>query len=86
MCRANSEPYVRMGVGPLAPLQIAETERLALRRLVPGDAEFLCRLLNEPSWLQNIGDQGVRTPLDAEQYIQDKFIGSYESLGYGVTD
>jgi RimJ/RimL family protein N-acetyltransferase len=66
------------------PLQIAETERLTLRRLVPGDAEFLCGLLNEPSWLQNIGDRGVRTPVDAVQYIQDKFIGSYESLGFGM--
>jgi RimJ/RimL family protein N-acetyltransferase len=80
----GSEAVARMGVDALAPSQIAQTERLILRHLVPGDAEFLCRLLNEPSWLQNIGDRGVRTPLDAQQYIQDKFIGSYESLGFGM--
>lgn len=65
-------------------VHIADTDRLILRHLVPGDAQFLCRLLNEPSWLQNIGDRGVRTPLAAEQYIQEKFIGSYESLGFGM--
>jgi RimJ/RimL family protein N-acetyltransferase len=65
-------------------MNLAETERLVLRHLVPGDAEFLCRLLNDPSWLQNIGDRGVRTPREAEQYIQDKFIASYESLGFGM--
>jgi putative acetyltransferase len=66
------------------PMHIAETDRLILRHVVPEDADFLCRLLNEPSWLQNIGDRGVRTPLAAEQYIQDKFTGSYESLGFGM--
>jgi [ribosomal protein S5]-alanine N-acetyltransferase len=50
--------------------------------VVTADAQFLCRLLNEPSWLQNIGDRGVRTLPDAERYIQDKFNGSYESLGF----
>jgi RimJ/RimL family protein N-acetyltransferase len=65
-------------------MHIAQTDRLVLRHVGPGDAQFLCRLLNEPSWLQNIGDRGVRTSLAAEQYIQDKFIESYESLGFGM--
>jgi RimJ/RimL family protein N-acetyltransferase len=65
-------------------MHIAATERLVLRRVVATDAQFLCRLLNEPSWVQNIGDRGVRTLPDAERYIQDKFIGSYESLGFGM--
>lgn len=65
-------------------MHIVETEQLVLRRLVPEDAQFLCRLLNEPSWLQNIGDRGVRTVPDAQQYIRDKFIASYESLGFGM--
>jgi RimJ/RimL family protein N-acetyltransferase len=65
-------------------MRIAETDRLVLRHLGLADAPFLCGLLNEPSWLQNIGDRGVRTSLDAQRYIQDKFIGSYESLGFGM--
>lgn len=65
-------------------MRIATTGRLVLRQLVAADAEFLCRLLNEPSWLQNIGDRGVRTVPDAQRYIQDKFIGSYETQGFGM--
>jgi ribosomal-protein-alanine N-acetyltransferase len=65
-------------------LRIAETERLVLRELSPDDAVFLCELLNDASWLQNIGDRNVRTQQQAEQYIQDKFIGAYRSLGFGM--
>jgi RimJ/RimL family protein N-acetyltransferase len=65
-------------------LRIAETERLVLRELSPGDAVFICELLNDPSWLRNIGDRNVRTPQEAERYIQDKIIASYKSLGFGM--
>jgi RimJ/RimL family protein N-acetyltransferase len=65
-------------------LRVAETERLVLRVVSPGDAVFICELLNDPSWLRNIGDRNVKTPQEAEQYIQDKIIGSYKSLGFGM--
>jgi RimJ/RimL family protein N-acetyltransferase len=65
-------------------MHIAGTQRLTLRHVVPEDAQFLCRLLNEPSWLQNIGDRGVRTVPEAQRYIQDKFSRSYESFGFGM--
>ncbi|MGH8428523.1 MAG: GNAT family N-acetyltransferase [Gammaproteobacteria bacterium] len=63
---------------------IAETDRLRLRQLAPSDAAFLCRLLNEPSWLQNIGDRDVRTVEDAERYIHSKIMESYRTLGFGM--
>ncbi|HET7306923.1 MAG TPA: GNAT family N-acetyltransferase [Gammaproteobacteria bacterium] len=63
---------------------IAHTERLVLRQMEPADALFLCRLLNEPSWLQNIGDKGVRTPQDADAYIRTNFVGVYRVLGFGM--
>ena len=65
-------------------MRIAKTKRLVLRHVVREDAPFLHRLLNEPSWLENIGDRGVRTLPEAERYIQDKFIVPYESLGFGM--
>jgi RimJ/RimL family protein N-acetyltransferase len=65
-------------------LRIAETERLVLRELSADDAVFICELLNDPSWLRNIGDRKVRTPQEAEQYIEDKMIGSYKFLGFGM--
>jgi hypothetical protein len=37
------------------PVNILETERLSLRQLCLADAPFMLGLLNEPSFVQNIG-------------------------------
>ena len=63
---------------------ILETDRLRLRRLSVDDAEFILRLLNEPSFIQNIGDRGVRTIDDARAYILKGPIASYEKFGFGL--
>src|SRR5258708_38128686 len=65
-------------------MTILETERLQLRRLSTDDAEFILRLLNEPSFIQNIGDRGVRTVDDARGYIVKGPITSYEKFGFGL--
>jgi RimJ/RimL family protein N-acetyltransferase len=48
------------------------------------DAEFVVRLLNEPSFIQNIGDRGVRTIADARAYLLQGPIASYEKFGFGL--
>jgi RimJ/RimL family protein N-acetyltransferase len=63
---------------------ILETERLRLRRLSVDDAEFILRLLNEPSFIQNIGDRGVRSIDDARAYILKGPIASYEKFDFGL--
>ena len=63
---------------------VAQTERLRLRRLTVADAAFYCRLVNEPSWIRNIGDRGIRTPADAEAYIRTKTLPGYTALGFGM--
>jgi RimJ/RimL family protein N-acetyltransferase len=63
---------------------VLETERLQLRRLSVDDAEFILRLLNEPSFIENIGDRGVRTNDDARAYILKGPIASYEKFGFGL--
>lgn len=63
---------------------ILETERLTLRQASLGDAEFILRLLNEPSFLRYIGDRGVRTVDDAEQYVAQRLIESYVRNGFGL--
>ena len=65
-------------------MNVIETERLALRQLAPGDAEFILRLLNEPSFLRFIGDRGVRTLDDAGRYIASGPVASYEAHGFGL--
>jgi ribosomal-protein-alanine N-acetyltransferase len=63
---------------------LIQTKRLRLRELSVDDAEFILRLLNEPSFIQNIGDRGVRTPDDARAYITTGPIASYEKYGFGL--
>jgi RimJ/RimL family protein N-acetyltransferase len=63
---------------------ILETERLVLRRLTTDDAEFVLELLNEPSFLQYIGDRGVRSLEDAREYILNRLVASYERNGFGL--
>ena len=65
-------------------MTILETDRLRLRKLSTDDAEFTLRLLNEPSFIQNIGDKGVRTIDDACSYILNGPVASYETFGFGL--
>jgi [ribosomal protein S5]-alanine N-acetyltransferase len=61
-----------------------ETERLALHEFTERDAEFVLRLVNEPSFLRYIGDRGVRTLEDARRYIADGPVAGYARQGYGL--
>lgn len=63
---------------------VLQTERLSLRRMSPDDAEFIVELLNDPAFLQFIGDKGVRTPEDARQYILSGPVDSYARHGFGL--
>jgi RimJ/RimL family protein N-acetyltransferase len=63
---------------------IVETDRLVLRRLEAEDAPFMLALLNEPSFIQYIGDRGVRTIDEAVEYIAKGPQASYERYGFGL--
>jgi ribosomal-protein-alanine N-acetyltransferase len=60
------------------------TARLRLRELAPSDATFILALLNEPSFIQNIGDRRVRTLEDARAYIENGPVASYARFGFGL--
>lgn len=60
-----------------------QTERLQLRPFTIHDAPFMLRLVNEPSWLEYIGDRHVHTIPDAEAYLENGSIKNYRELGYG---
>ena len=64
--------------------EILSTERLRLRRLVLDDAPFILRLVNDPSWLEFIGDKGVRTEDDARNYLAQGPLDMYTRLGFGL--
>jgi RimJ/RimL family protein N-acetyltransferase len=59
------------------------TERLGIRRMSVSDAAFMLELLNDPTWLRFIGDRGVRTLEDAQDYIVQGPMAMYASHGFG---
>jgi ribosomal-protein-alanine N-acetyltransferase len=65
-------------------VNVLETERLILRQLTADDDKFILELVNEPSWLRNIGDRGVKTPEHARAYLQKGPIEMYHRLGFGL--
>lgn len=62
---------------------VIETERLILRKFTVDDAPFMLELLNTTSWLRFIGDRNVHSIEEAEQYLINGNIKSYEIYGFG---
>jgi hypothetical protein len=52
-------------------MNILETERLLIRQFTAEDASFILELLNDPAFIQNIGDRNVRTLEEAQAYIRN---------------
>lgn len=65
-------------------MTVLETQRLSLRELTSDDAQFILKLLNEPSFLRYIGDKQARNLEDARQYILNGPVASYERNGFGL--
>ena len=65
-------------------MAVLTTPRLALRELTEADAPFMLQLLNEPSFIRNVGDRGVRTIEDARDYITNGPQASYTRFGFGL--
>lgn len=63
---------------------ILTTSRLILSELNEDDAEFIFELVNEPAFLEHIGDKQVRTLEDARQYIHNGPAASYRDNGFGL--
>ena len=64
-------------------MHILDTARLSLREFTPLDAPFLLRLVNEPGWIRNINDPGVRTLDDALSWAEKRLFAPYRELGHG---
>src|SRR5690554_8039655 len=59
-------------------LHALETARLLLSPLAGEDAGFILELLNEPAFVRDIGDKGVRTLEDAHAYLATGPLDSYQ--------
>ncbi|MFN8413652.1 MAG: GNAT family N-acetyltransferase [Anaerolineales bacterium] len=61
-----------------------ETERLHIREFTTDDADFIFELLNDPSFIKNIGDRNIRSVEDAQRYILNGPVTSYAKNGFGL--
>lgn len=48
------------------------------------DAAFILELVNDPAWIQYIGDKGIRTLDDARSYIVNGPVAMYAKMGFGL--
>ncbi len=65
-------------------MAVLKTERLVLTELSLTDAPFILQLTNTAEWLQFIGDRGIKTIEDAENYISKGPQMSYAKWGHGL--
>lgn len=60
-----------------------ETERLVLRRLTLDDADLMLAVWNDPDFMRNVGDRGIRTQEQAREAMQEGVLRLYADYGYG---
>lgn len=65
-------------------MTVLSTERLTLSELSFEDAEFIVQLLSDADFIRFIGDKGVRSIADAQQYLQSGPMDSYAKNGFGL--
>lgn len=60
------------------------TDRLSISQLTLDDTEFILELVNSPSWITYIGDRNIRSTQDAENYLLEGPMLSYQQFGFGL--
>ena len=79
----DAEPLSKRGAGTTEKyMDIISTERLHLRVMRLDDAEFYLRLVNEPTFISNIRDKGIRTLDESRASIETGALASQEKFGF----
>ncbi|MGH0592308.1 GNAT family N-acetyltransferase [Bacillus pretiosus] len=63
---------------------VLETERLVLRWFDIKDAPFILELVNDPAWIQFIGNKRIKNLEDATKYILNGPVDMYNKMGFGL--
>ena len=66
-------------------MEMIESERLFLRPLTLEDVKFIIQLLNTDEFIKYIGDRNVKTIEEAENYLLNGPLKSYETNGFGLS-
>ncbi|NGP88853.1 GNAT family N-acetyltransferase [Fodinibius halophilus] len=62
---------------------ITESDRLKISELNIADANFILQLVNEPAFLEYIGDKEIQSREEAKKFIELGPISSYRENGFG---
>ena len=65
-------------------MKILDTERLQLRTITLDDAPFYLELVNDPAFIEYIGDRGIRTLEAAREAIANGPIPMQVTLGHSL--
>ncbi len=65
-------------------METLETPRLWIDELRPEDAGALLQLLNDPDFIEQIGDRNVRSLDDAHRFLRTGPQASYREHGFGM--
>ncbi|TFW16313.1 GNAT family N-acetyltransferase [Duganella callida] len=65
-------------------MKILDTERLTLRTISADDAAFYYELVNDPTWLEHIGDKGIRSIEGARTAILEGPCAMQQKLGHSL--
>lgn len=65
-------------------MALLQTPRLTLREFTEEDAPLIVAVLNDPDFLRNVGDRGVRNEEDARRYIVDGPMAMYRQYNFGL--
>lgn len=65
-------------------MEILRTERLRLRTVNEDDAAFYLELLNDPDFIEHIGDRGLRTLDDARRHLREGPVAMQSARGHSL--
>ncbi len=65
-------------------MRVLATARLFLRAAEAGDAPFYLQLLNDPTFIANLGDRAIRTLAQARAALADGPIAMQAALGHSL--
>lgn len=63
---------------------VINSKRLVLSQFSLSDSSFIVDLLNQHTFIENIGDKKVRSENDAVKYLLEGPIASYQKHGFGL--
>jgi RimJ/RimL family protein N-acetyltransferase len=65
-------------------MDILQTRRLRLRTISSDDAAFYLELLNDPAFIEHIGDRGIRTLEEARRAVEEGPAAMHEKRGHSL--